>query len=157
VAFLLAESIQAADLEAEALGVESLVVVAHPDHPLASRPVVYTRDMEGETLLLSRVDCSYRRSFQWILDQEKVRPATLLEFNSVSAIKQCVMEGIGITIVPEVSVAQDISQGRLAALKWEEGGLEVAVLMIWYKEKWLSPTLTAFMEMTREALRHERV
>ena len=150
LAFLLAESIQAADLEAEILGVESLVVVAHPKHPLAAQPVVHTRDLEGETLLLSRVDCSYRRYFQWILDQEKVRPGTLLEFNSVAAIKQCVMEGIGITILPEVAVAQEIANGRLAGLAWEAGELEVAILMIWYKEKWLSPTLKAFMEMTRE-------
>ena len=149
LAFLLAESIQAADLEAEILGIESLVVVAHPKHLLAAKPVVHTRDLEGETLLLSRVDCSYRRSFQWILDQEKVRPGTLLEFNSVAAIKQCVMEGIGITILPEVAVAQDIANGRLAALAWEAGDLEVAILMIWYKDKWLSPTLKAFMEMTR--------
>jgi DNA-binding transcriptional LysR family regulator len=153
LAFLLAESIQAADLMAEILGIETLLVVAHPDHPLAAKPVVHTRDLGGETLLLSRVDCSYRRSFQRILDEEKVRPGTLLEFNSVAAIKQCVREGIGIAILPQVAIAQDIAQERLSALAWEAGELEVAVLMIWYKEKWLSPTLSAFMEMTREAFK----
>ena len=59
---------------------------------------------------------------------------------------------IGITILPEVSVAPDIVQGRLAALEWEEEKLEVATLMIWYKDRWLSPTLGAFMDMTREVL-----
>jgi DNA-binding transcriptional LysR family regulator len=59
---------------------------------------------------------------------------------------------IGITILPEVTIAQDIVQGRLAALEWEKLKLEVATLTIWYKERWLSPTLSAFMDMTREAL-----
>jgi len=102
LAFLLTESIQAADLGAEALGFEHIMLVANPGHPLAAKRKIQTRDLEGETILLSKVDCSYRRSFQQILDQGNVRPGTTLEFNSVAAIKQCVMEGIGITILPEV-------------------------------------------------------
>jgi len=152
LAFLLTESIQSSDLEAETLGFESIRIVARPDHPLAAKQVVRTRDLEGETILLSKVDCSYRRSNQPILDQETVRPGTTLEFNSVAAIKQCVMEGVGITILPELTVAQDIAQGRWAPLAWEEEKLEVATLMIWYKDRWLSPTLSAFMDMTREVL-----
>jgi len=60
-----------------------------------------------------------------------------------------------ITILPEVTVAQDIAHGRLTALEWEEDKLEVATLMIWYKDRWLSPTLNAFMEMTRAVLSRE--
>jgi len=153
LAFILAESIQAGDLITEALRIEPLTVVAHPNHPLARSPVVHTSDLAGETILLSKVDCSYRRSFQWTLNQEKVRPGSLMEFNSVAVIKQCVMEGVGITILPKITVAHDIAEGRMAALAWEEGELEVATLMIWYKEKWLSPALSAFMDIAREALR----
>jgi len=65
------------------------------------------------------------------------------------------MEGVGITILPEIAAAREIAQGRLAALKWEEEKLEVATLMIWYKDRWLSPTLSAFMKLTREVLSRE--
>jgi len=150
LAFLLTESIQAADLEAEALGFEHIMLVASPGHPLVAKPEIKTRDLEGETILLSKVDCSYRKSFEQILDQENIRPGTTLEFNSVEAIKQCVMEGVGITILPEIAVAREIAQGRLAALTWGEGEMEVALLMIWYKERWLSPTLSAFIRMARD-------
>ncbi|MBL7180634.1 MAG: LysR family transcriptional regulator [Desulfobacterales bacterium] len=150
LAFLLAESIQAADLAAEVLGIETLVLVAHPDHRLAAQPVVHARDLKGETILFSKVDCSYRRSLESILDTENIRYDAALEFNSVAAIKQCVMTGVGITVLPEITVAEDISKGRLAALSWAEGTLEVAILMIWYRDRWLSPTLSAFMEIVRE-------
>jgi len=83
---------------------------------------------------------------------EKIRYDNTLEFNSVEAIKQCVMAGVGISILPEITVAKDISKGRLAALPWDEGALEVAALMIWYKDRWLSPTLSAFMETVRKVL-----
>jgi DNA-binding transcriptional LysR family regulator len=58
-----------------------------------------------------------------------------------------------VSILPEVTVKEDISKGRLAAIAWDEGALEVAALMIWYKERWLSPTLDAFMETARKVLK----
>ncbi len=153
LAFLLTESFQAADLEADALGIENLILVAHPDHPLVKESVVHTKDLKGETLLFSKVDCSYRRTVESAFKIEKLRYDNTLEFNSVEAIKQCVMTGVGISILPEITVAKDISEGRLAPLFWNEGGLEVAALMIWYKDRWLSPTLKAFMETVRVVLK----
>jgi hypothetical protein len=41
----------------------------------------------------------------------------------------------------------------LAALSWTEGELEVATLMVWYRDRWLSPTLSAFMEAVRNVLK----
>ena len=151
LAFLLTESVQASDLVAEPLGFERLMLVAGSGHPLASKPEIRTRDLEGETILLSRTDCSYRRSLEEILAREKIGTAATLEFNSVEAIKQCVMEGVGITMLPEIAVAREIARGMLTALAWEEGEMEMALLMIRYKERWLSPTLSAFIEMARDA------
>jgi DNA-binding transcriptional LysR family regulator len=151
LAFLLTESLQTADLEAEVLGFERIMLVSGPGHPLAAKPEIETQDLEGETILLSKVDCSYRRAFQQILDQENVKPGATLEFNSVAAIKACVVEGLGMTILPEIAVSREIAQGRLAPLPWREGDMEVALLMICYKERWLSPTLRNFMDMVRDA------
>ena len=85
---------------------------------------------------------------------DKIRYDAALEFNSVEALKRCIMSGVGITILPEITVAEEISQGLLAALPWADEKLEVATLMIWYKERWVSPTLAAFAEVAR-AVFHE--
>jgi len=77
---------------------------------------------------------------------------TTLEFSSVEAIKRCVMAGVGVTILPEIAVAEEISQKRLVDLPYKEGKFDTALLMIWYKERWLSPTLNAFIRMTRKVL-----
>jgi DNA-binding transcriptional LysR family regulator len=153
LAFLLAESFHAGGVEAEAVGFESLVLVAGPGHRLAKEGLVRTRDLEGDTLLLTKVDCSYRRLFERILEEAGVplKPSGI--FHSVETLKRCVMAGTGITILPEVSVSEDIERGKLIPLAWEEGRLEVAVLMIWSKGRWLSPTLEAFMEIARKILR----
>ena len=149
LAFLLAESIQAADLTAEVLRFESVVLVAGRDHPLAAKSEVLTRDLAGETFLFSTSDCSYRRTFEQILDQHGVQRDNSLQFSSVEALKQSVSAGVGITVLPEIAIKAERTPGKLTTLPWSEGKMEVALLMIWYKEKWLSPTLKAFMETTR--------
>ncbi len=153
LAFLLTESFQAADMQVEALGFESIVLVAYPSHRLARKKLVRTRDLREETLLLSTVDCSYRRLFERILAEEGVGLEATRIFHSIETLKRCVMEGTGITVLPEISVTQEIEQGKLIRLPWEGGKLEVALLMIWSKARWLSPTLRAFMEITRKVLK----
>ncbi len=152
LAFLLTESVSAGDLGVEALGTEPLALVCSPDHRLAARDLVTTADLQGETLLLSRVDCSYRQLLEQLMAEEKVLPGTTLELNSVAAIKQCVARGLGITLIPTVAVKHEMTQGILLALPWSEGVAEVASLMIWLHDRWLSPTLQAFMQLARETL-----
>jgi len=153
LAFLLAESISASDLEVETLGFESVVLVAGPAHPLSAKKSVHTRDLAGETILLSRADCSYRKIFEQILEQEEVTRFNRFEFNSVEVIKRSVAAGLGVTVLPEVAVADEVSRKRLVVLPWTEGKIEVAILMIWFRERWVSPTLRAFMDVARRVIR----
>jgi len=152
LAFLLAESFQGADLAVEALGSERLVLVASPRNGLARKSLVRTRDLAKETLFLSKVDCSYRRLFEGILGEEGIPLEATRTFHSVAFLKRCVMAGSGITILPEVTISDEIAKRELARLRWEEGDLEVSVLMIWCKARWVSPALNAFMQITRRVL-----
>ena len=152
-AFLLTDSFYAADVEVEALGFEPLLLVASPGHRLAGKRIVRTRDLEGEVILLSDVDCSYKRLLERLLEEERVPVDTSLSFHSVETLKQCAIGGAGITILPKISVSEEIRQGKLKRLAWEVKDLEVAILMIWRKAKWLSPSLKAFMETVRKAMR----
>lgn len=152
LAFLLAESVNASDLFVETLSFEPVVLVASPEHSLAAKRTVHTRDLAGETILLSRVDCSYRRVFEQILEREEVGKINKLEFYSVEVIKRVLMTGVGVTVLPEIAVCEEVARRQLVQLPWTEGPIEVALLMIWYRERWVSPTLKAFMEVTKKVL-----
>ncbi len=153
MAFLLAEGIQAGDLEAEILGFEKIVMVAAPHHPLASKSALTAEDLKSQTLLFSKVDCSYRRILEATLKQAKIPVKRTLIFHSVTALKACLKLGPGLTVLPEFAVLRELARRELVKLPWKEGTFEVAVLMIWYKEKWLSPALRAFMEMVTEGMK----
>jgi DNA-binding transcriptional LysR family regulator len=152
LAFLYTDSLQASDLEFEVLGVEPLVLAVSPGHALATMSQVTSPDLDGQTILLSRVDCSYRRLFEAVLAEEKISPGARLEFHSMAGLRACVGAGVGVTILPEVAAREDISNGRMAVIPWAGEPFETALLMVWHKEKWLSPALKAFMALVRESV-----
>jgi DNA-binding transcriptional LysR family regulator len=148
VAFLFADSIGAKNLESELLRIERLVIVTHPNHPLAARKVVDFKDLEGQVLLLPKSDCGYRMVFEQELAAERVTPATVIEMNSIEAIKQTIRAGIGVTVIPEIAIRQEVDKGEVAKVRWVDD-LETGILMIRYKDKWCHPALLAFMEAVR--------
>jgi DNA-binding transcriptional LysR family regulator len=152
VALVMDEPLQFTGLVVEPLVEEPLCVLAPVGHPLAGMPSVNPADLEGEPLLLTEVGCRYRNMFTRALAAAGVHPASSLEFSSIEAIKQCVIAGMGITVLPAVAVAEEVERGQLAALGWADPGFGVLTQMVWHKDKWLSPALRAFLDVTRETL-----
>jgi DNA-binding transcriptional LysR family regulator len=152
VSFLLSEPLQSSSLQVETLAPEPVRVVAAPSHPLVPLACVTPADVAHETLLLTENGCHYRSLFERALAAEGIYPGETLEFSSVEAIKQCVIASMGIAVLPAMAVEGEIARGQLAALRWFDPHFEVAILMVWHKDKWLSPALSAFMEISRAGL-----
>lgn len=136
----------------ELLGHEPVWVVAAPDHPLANNQTVAAADISKMDLLLTEAGCCYRSHFERILNREGVYPRTVLEFNSIEAVKQCVINGLGVTVLTAVSVSAEVSRGQLVRLPWKGPDLTVKTHLVWHKDKWLSPSLEAFLALAREML-----
>lgn len=146
IAFVLEEPVHSTQLTVKSLCLELLHVIAMPSHPLVGIDQVKPADIEGETVLLTESGCSFRALFEHSLAVAGVKPATTLEFSSVEAIKQCVMLGMGISILPEMVTSIEVEQGKLAVLLWPLTDAQVYTQMVWHKEKWLSPALRAFID-----------
>ncbi len=152
LAFLLAESIPFSELNTEFLTIEPLVIVSSTNHPLTRKLKFDIKDLSGQTILLPKHDCSYKMVFEQLLIEKKIKNTVFIEFNSIEAIKECVYKNIGVAMMPFMAIEKDIQKKKLTVLKWPEEELESAILMIWHKDKWLSPTLKAFMGEVREVI-----
>lgn len=64
-------------------------------------------DLTGGTVLLSKVDCSCRRSFEQLLDHKEVRGVSKFEFYSIETLKRCVITGVGVAVLPESAVVDE--------------------------------------------------
>lgn len=148
LAFLFADGIAAKELESELLRVESLSVIAHPDHALAAYERVDFKDLGGQVLLLPKNDCGYRMMFEETLVVQRITPAAVIEMNSIEAIKHTLLAGIGVGLLPEIAARREMAEKRITGVAWAEP-LETGVLMIRHRGKRCSPALEAFMEAAR--------
>ena len=155
VAFVMEEPFQAPDLIVESLVTERLLFVARPDHPLADAPHITFNELQHEPMVLTESTCGYRLLFEKVISTGGIRLNQPMAFHSVEAIKQCVMAGIGISLLPAVAVATEIEQGRLIALPWHGPNLQVVTQLIRHKDKWLSPALRTFLTVLKEIFRDQ--
>lgn len=152
IAFWLAEPMQSSNLIIEPLIEEPLALIAAPDHRLAGYACVRPTDLEDEPLLLTERGCNYRALFERRLVEAGVVPSTDYEFDSVEAIKQCVMANVGIAVLPQIDVQRELDNGSLVALPWDQPDFRVLTLVMRHAEKWVSPAMAAFLDLTREIL-----
>lgn len=152
VAFLLKPQTHIESLVIEPLIREPFQVVAPADHPLTHLPHVTPADVQGVTIIVPEIlNEKYRSMFE--PERKHAGRSALLAFNSTEAIKQCVLAGMGIGVVPKVAVVSEVAQGQLIPLNW--AGLELAFVtqVAWHKDKHLSPALEALLQVAREVLR----
>lgn len=153
LAFLIDESISLKNLEVKYVCGIRLCFVVHPGHRLVRNRTLSLQELASELLLVNRTDCSYRRMLERLLVDAEISPEAIIELNSVAATLACVAQGIGVAMVPDIAIETEIRQGRLARLQMADGPLEAGVLMIWHKEKFISPVMAAFMDMAMNYFR----
>jgi DNA-binding transcriptional LysR family regulator len=152
VAFILDEPFVAKELCVEPLVTEPLWLVAAPGHPLSRRPVVRPAELAGETLLLNEAGCAYRGLLLRSLQAAGLRDVETLEFRTLEAIKQCVMAHMGIAVLPAVAAEAEVAQGRLVVLPWSVPDFELVTHLVWHRDRWLSPALRVFLDLSRAIL-----
>ena len=89
-------------LKVERLVKEELLLVAAPNQSKANFSI---DDLKHETLLLTEAGCSYRNMFEESLKSLGIYSLHKIEFASIEAIKQCVIAGLGVALLPEIVTA----------------------------------------------------
>ena len=153
VALVLRHSpLQFEQLMVKSLMKEPLLLVTYPFHRLARKHAICAQDLANETILLPGIGCTYRRVIERVLVDEVDTPASVIEMNSIEAIKQCVKSTMGIAILPRMAVQAELEQGSLVALAWERPELSAMTQLIWHKDKRLIPVLFAFIDFVQKYL-----
>lgn len=125
---------------------DNAVFVAAPDHPLTVLKKVTAYDFENQTFLLTETESCYNMELKGILQKLNVKANTIMEFSSLEAIKQCVISGLGITLLPSIVVKMEIHRGELVILPVETDEILIHAKMIYHREKWMSAPLEALKD-----------
>ena len=154
VAFVLDTPLSIAGFHAEPLIAEAVSVIAAPSNALATKPRMHPGDLDGQPILLPEAPdsgCAYRAQFERHLADRQVTVSSTLEFASIEAVKQCVVAGMGVSVLPSVAVEADVVAGRLSRLPWSEP-FELLTQLVWNARRSVDPSLAAFMDVARTVL-----
>ena len=149
VAFVLDAPMTHDFLEVQQLISEPLLLVAHPQHPFVQETAVSFHALANQPMLLTEANCTYRLIFERALHQAGVQLPAPVEFHSVEAIKQCAIAGMGLAFLPQVAITNELATGQLVHIPFVNHTFEIATQITWHKDKWLSPTLAAFIDVVK--------
>ena len=131
---------------------EDIHIFGTPNHPRAKAKKVYLKDLTDQNLLLTEAGCGYRNILDTQLASANVRPQNVTEFSSIEAIKQCVTAGMGLGLLPEIVIADELKKKQFTALNWQGPKMSIATSIVWHKDKWMSPGMQAFLDVLKTKL-----
>ena len=114
---------------------DPLVAIAPPDHPLAGVPAVPLDRLADEGFLLRENGSETRRLLEQFFHERSLTLSTIMEVNSNEAIKQAVMAGFGVAVVPLQSIVAERDTSRLAVLDIVTLPLQVSWHLVNRREK----------------------
>lgn len=147
VAFIMDKRKPEGSLRVEQLVKEELKLVITSNQPKSEFSI---DDLKHETLLLTESGCSYRNMFEESLNSLGIYPLDKIEFVSIEAIKQCVIAGLGVALLPEMVVKKELEEGRMKELPWNVSLSPLYTQIAWHKDKLVTPPLDEFISLTRK-------
>lgn len=129
-------------------------VLVPPEHPLLAKKDVRLQDLTQCPLLLREPGSAGRSYLDSVFQAAGFEVLPLWESVSTQAILEAVSRGIGISVLPQALAAEALAAGRVASVSLCDTVLERPTSLALHKDKFLSPSLKAFLALC-EALQKE--
>lgn len=137
-------------LEIVALRKDPLVLICHPQHPLAKAKNVRLKALSGQKFIGFEPDIPTRKALDRILKDHSVQVQHVMEFDNIETVKRAVEIDAGVAIVPQGTVLQELAKQTLAQVTLDDGDFFRPLAVIYKKNKVLSPAMKAFIATLQE-------
>ena len=138
-------------LEIVPLRRDPLVLICHPQHPLGKLKSIKLKSIADQKFVGFEPDIPTRKAIDKVLKDQLVEVKTVMEFDNIETVKRAVEIDAGVSIVPQGTIAQEISKQTLAAVAIEDAELYRPLAAIYKKGKVLSPAMRQFINILKES------
>ncbi|MDI5981531.1 LysR family transcriptional regulator [Amycolatopsis magusensis] len=140
LALALEPSIRYSTVDSVDLGRQRISLVAPPDTPLPRTRAITAAELTEAGVLLLERGCGYNDELAEMVADTPPR------YGGVEVVKRCVEAGLGLALLPTVTVAPELEAGRLVELR----SPPIARYHLWLlrgREQWASPAVEAVAEL----------
>jgi DNA-binding transcriptional LysR family regulator len=130
---------------------EEMVLAAAPGHPITRMHEVHPKDLDGADFISFDDDLPIARGISRYFRANDIAVNSVMHFDNIQTIKEAVMLGSGVSIVPRRILRAEVADERIAAVPLAPPGLSRPVGIIHRKRKRFHRSAQAFLELLQEA------
>lgn len=138
-----------AHLHTEQIMLDLAVLVVAPDHPLAGNRVS-AKELSDQRFILRERGSGTRSLQSEALAEWQLHEAASTEMWGSETVKQAVRAGLGISLLSEHAVHQELEQGVLATVEVYPPPVGRPVVAAYRRERVLAPSENAFLDGLRD-------
>jgi DNA-binding transcriptional LysR family regulator len=128
---------------------DEMVLIASPKHPLAKRTDASVKDLADEHFVLHHGCSATADMILRLFDQNSTRCRIVAELWSFENVKSFVQEGVGVAIVPAITVKREFHDGTLVRVPLRELAMPRRTLMIYREDGYLSKPASELIKLVR--------
>lgn len=144
---IVAQPTRRPQLEVLLLRPEPLVLVVFPDHPLARHRKASLSGLQDEPFVAFDRSVPTRKAIDRLLKEHRVSVSVVTEFDNIETIKRSVEAGLGVSILPQNTLRNEVRARTLVAVPFDDGPFTRSIGIIRRKGRELTPPARAFLEM----------
>jgi DNA-binding transcriptional LysR family regulator len=125
---------------------DPMYLVFPKSHPLAGLKKIRLRDIAGYGMILPETGTTTRKEIDAAFTKKRLIPHVTMEVAYIETIKGLVKVGLGISVLPDKAVEQEVKSGTLLKSKIEDANFSRDLGVVYLKEKFLSRPATEFLK-----------
>lgn len=139
------------------LGKYKAVLVASPFANNNLLDFITPHQRKPISLICNEPDGYYQLDMDKYLSEKDILLNPPMKVQSIEAVKRCVMNNLGIAVVPTYSIGEELKNGSLMPIKTELDEKSYNSFYIYHKNKWISPQMELAMKLMKEYLGNENI
>ncbi len=142
------------DIQYTMIHQEPFIFVAGANHPLTCKPRIDLEDLRSFPFIWREHGTLIRRKMEEMLGggQPAMFFKNVVEIQNVETVKRLVEEGYGVTIIPEIAVRREISEGWLKQVHFDGLDLKASYYLLHPRKRPLSRHARAFLHLLQETV-----
>ena len=138
-------------VRSKAIGVHPMLMIAAPENRLAGKEFVDPDDVLDEVIITREEGSGTRILMVRYLDRiGEGKPYETMEMGSNETIKQAVMAGLGIAMISQHTVTEELKAGRLVAIQTSEMPIERQWFVLHRSDLELTPAMKTVWDFISE-------
>lgn len=132
------------------LGKYKAVLVASPFANNNLLDFITPHQRKPFSMICNEPDGYYQLDMDKYLSEKDIFLNPPMKVQSIEAVKRCVMNNLGIAVVPTYSIGEELKNGSLMPIKTELDEKTYDSFYIYHKNKWVSPQMELALDLLKK-------